>query len=543
MSGTKRLSTALGQVLVDDIVCINLQYRKNKRSDMRHDAQRKGYPLRFFAAIENKDLPNLGKFESHLRCILNAQKHKFRTVVILEDDAKLIQPRFTVPPPPLQWDILSMGGNVQSIIEDEDTNKSNIWKRACSLMCHAYIVNSTAYDLILTEGWKVLKKAQAEKDSKLNIEDWYCREIHSKLRCYMVTPEYVIQKDGYSDVKRRDVSYRQQLTSGLEGTEGDAPSALAHPAYEEITDESGAKYMKLKLPALEPDMNWPSVALITCVRNQADLFQFQQYCYYNIDYPRDRLTWIVVDDSAHEDKVSPLIDGQDASIKYVNCKMGSDKEFLSISKKTNIAMGYAGNATNFILNYSLGCYYKPDNVKARVRLMMSYPEYGCMGCTKYGVFDVSNTKSWEQISVDGRNNPTIVYSPSMSFTKQFWLERSFDETQYTTETFYFIRGRWNQVLDVPYSFVVTALTWDGNILNETSRYGIKGKAMVSAQTGTASNDASDNVHRQTGMLTDADNKTTVRKTELEQLDFSKEWDLKSVNMMSMMGSILVSSDE
>jgi hypothetical protein len=532
----QRLNLHTGGVVVNDVVCINLKKRKIRRQQIKREAKKKGFPFRIFPAIENQLYPNLGKFESHIRCIQEAKKNKCPAVLILEDDVKFLTPKLMIPPPPVNWDMLFLGGNIQSVIQDDDTDNSKTWKRGSCLMCHAYVVKDTAYDTILAQGWKMLK--DHPKDATLNIDEWFCREIHSQLRVYIATPELAIQNDGYSDVKKKDVIYRQQLTAGLEGPDGCvAPARLSMPEYEEITNEQGEKFMKLKLPSID-DTDLPSVALITCVHNQADLFQFIQWTYYNIDYPRDKLTWVIVDDSAHLDKVAPLIDGQDASIKYVSCKMGSDSEFLSIARKFNIAMSYVGTATKYILNYSLESYYNPLNVKARVRLMMAYPEYGCFGCTRYGVYDISNLKSWEQVSADGRGNPTILFAPSISFTKDFWLARSFDETQYTMETFYFIRGRWNLVMDIPYNFVLCALTWTGHLFSETGRYGIKGKALTSSITGTASSSDQDNVSRVTGVLSDADNNNNVIRAEQQKLDYTKEWDLTTNNMISMLGSIL-----
>lgn len=532
----KRLNFPLGAVPVDDIQCINLAKRKIRRKTMKKEARKKGFPLRFVAAVENETLPNLGKFESHLRCIATAQKYNLRNVLVLEDDIKVLSNKFRAPPPPTSWDMLFLGGNIQAVMEDNDTDNSKLWKRACNLMCHAYIVNHSAYEPILTAGWKRLKEAQLASDATLHLDEWYCTVIQPTLRSYITTPEYVIQHDGFSDVKKKVVAYRQQMTQGTGAAV--PPIALDRPACEEVFAEDGVtKLMRIKMPECT-DEDLPPVALITCVRNQVDLFQLCQYAYYTIDYPRDKLMWIIVDDSAHEDKVSPLIDGKDVSIKYVSCKMASDSDFLSIAKKMNIAMSYVGGVTKYIMHFALEAFYKPGHVKARVRLMMANPEYGCFGCTRYGVYDMSSKKSWEQVSTDSAGNSTILYGPSLSFTKDFWLERSFDEMQYTMESFYFIKGRWNRVMEIPYNFVLVALTWENNLMNETSRYGIKGKAVTSSAVGYASEEAM--VH-ENGLLSDAAN-GNARRVETT-LDYSSEWDMATQNMILMLGSILVAAQQ
>ncbi len=432
--------------------------------------------------------------------------------------------------------MLYLGGNIQSVIQDDQTDVSHEWKRSCCLMSHAYVINHSAFDTILGLGTQLLR--ETKPNIIINIDEWYCREIHPKLRCYTTTPERVIQLDGYSDVKRRDVTYRQQLTGASDG-DLIAPDFLPKPQYEQI-EEDGKIYMRVKLPIAPvlDDDQLPLIVLITCVHNQADLFQMIQWSYYNIDYPRNKMTWIIVDDSAHEHKISPLIDGKDISIKYVNCSMGSSDSFLSIAKKINIAMSYVTPNTNIILNYSPDCYYGKENIRARVNLMMAYPEYKCFGSSRYGVHDVTYGKSWEQHTIDGRGNPTIPFPSSISFTRDFWLERPFDETQYTMETYYFVKGRWNQILDIPYGLILIALTCDGNLYNETSRYGIKGKASVSASTGTATRLPVSNADNK--VLTD-DSKM-IKRFE-SNVNFQDEWDLESRNIIMMLGRILTSKDE
>lgn len=542
----KRLNLALGGLAVDDSVCINLKNRSKRKAQFKREAKKKALAYRFYPAVEDKQYPNLGKFESHLRCILQAKKAKCRSTLIMEDDCKVLTSRFQIPPPPVQWDMLYLGGNIQRVTEDEDTKNSQIWKRCCCLMCHAYVVNSSAYDLILEEGFKLLKETREkspEEQAALNIDEWYCTVIHPQLKAYITIPERVIQRDGWSDVKGKEVTYRQQLTGGIE--DGCvAPATLAKPVMEQFQDENtGALYGRIKLSECPSDDDLPEVALLTCVHNQADLFQFIQWSYYNIDYPRNKMTWIIVDDSAHEDKVSPLVDGSDLSIKYVNCSMGSDSGFLAIAKKYNIAMTYLPPHTQHVLVYSPDCYYPPDHVRSRVRMHLEYPQYRCIGCTKVGVYDVSTNKSWEQHTLDGRGNQTMLFSPSISFTKDFWAERKFDETQYTMEVFYFVRGRWEEVLDVPYGLVMTALTWDNQRYSETMRYGLEGKAETTTDTvglATTAPNTKKHKNQEVQIISEVEveaEQNNVKK-DVDGVNFAENWDIETQNVVMMLGRIL-----
>jgi hypothetical protein len=519
------LKLNLGGTVVNDVVCINLKKRKTRKIAIKRQARKKNFPVRFFQAVENTKHPNLGKFASHLKCIEGSRRKRCKSIFILEDDAKILTSRLSIPEPPVKWDMLYLGGNIQSVLQDDDTDASRVWKRACVLLTHAYIINASAYDLIISEGHKVMKE-----DKAVNFDEWLCNTIHPQLQVYAAIPERVIQVDGYSDVKGMEVTYRQQLTGG--SGEGQAPERLSTPPQEEVEDESGGRFLRIKMPPAPPEEDLPAIALVTCVHNQLDLFQQIQWSYYTIDYPREKLTWIIVDDSPNDDKVAPLVDGADTSIKYVSCDMETDNDFLSVARKLNIAMTHMPANAKFMLHYSPDCYYAVGSVRARVRLMLANPDYGCFGCTKYGVYDLSKEESLEQYSLDGKGNPTLLFGPSLSYTREWWQARSFEDTRYTLETFYYVRGRWEGVMDIPYGLVLIALTWDGHQPGEVSRYGLKGKATVSGGHNAVASKNQDDGR----ILTDQESGRVKR--DKGKVNFSDDWDLTTKNMMLMLGSLL-----
>jgi hypothetical protein len=550
------MSFTIGNITVNEIICIHLQSRKDRVVTAKRQARKKHFGMRIFKAIENKENPNIGKFESHLQCIRDARKRKFTSILILEDDYKILIPRLAVPHPPLKWDMLYLGGNIQSAIQDSDTDESQHWKRVCCLMTHAYVVNASAFDTILKEGAAALAEARSSPDTKaisqLQLDQWYCNVIHPKLHVYITTPERVIQLDGYSDVQQRHVNYRMRLTDGASGTNLVAPTALAKPDMSQYTDPiTQQNYLRISLPdeiRNIADADLPAVALITCIRNQPDLFQFQQWRYYQTDYPREKMCWLIVDDSVDELKVSPLIDGADQTIKFVRCDMAGPDDFLSISKKMNLAMKYLGPQVKYVLNVSPDAIYPADHVRNRVKLLMAYPQYNCIGSTKYGVYDVSGDPadasedrqglSFEQTQPDVAGNPTMLFAPSLAFTRQMWMERPFDESQYTMESFYFIRGRWDQVMDVPYNMICVALTHSGIAISETARYGSFGKAITSSATGTArakSSSTSKGNHLDDGEISES---TVKAKQTNAAENFEAGWDLQTKNMILMLGGIL-----
>ena len=533
----KRGGYSLGGIKVFDSVCINLDRRKDRRKKMNKQAKKKNMTFRWFSAVDDREHPNIGKFKSHIEIIKAARRWKKQCVLILEDDAKVLTPRLSIPVPPDEWDMLYLGGNIQKVLADDETDTSETWKRACCLFTHAYVVHERVYGLILREAKKALKRHRKSPET-LHLDSFYCNTIHPQVHTYCCTPDRVIQYTGFSDVQGKKLSYDQQLTANGHADadeERAPPQALDKPPMErQVDEETGQEFLQYVMPQMGEltDEDLPHIALVTSLHDQPDLFQAMQLGYYQFNYPREKMLWIIADDSANEFKVAPLIDGADETIKYIRCDMDRNT-FLPVSRKHNLCMKYLAEETKFVLHFAPECYYHPDSVRQRVLTMMANPEKQCFGCTNYGVYDLSRDESYEQFLPDGKGNPTLLFTPTLSYTREFWWKRHFDETQYTLESFFFIRYRWEQVLDIPYQMVMIALTWDGHRVGDASRYGLSHKGRVStsshhtsiAKVGEKSGDA----------LTDATK--SARRVAIAQ-SFPDQWDMKTKNVMLMLKGLL-----
>lgn len=528
----------LGHVVVSDVVCINRKRRADRKKQMKRHAKQKGLPLRFVRAAEDAERPRVGKFASHLERWRKAYKDpKCRALLVLEDDARVLATRLALPVPPDDWDVLLLGGNVQRVLQDERTDGSAHWKRCCATLTHAYVVHRRALGRLIAWGLEYLKGTPRDE---VDLSAWLCGSVHPRVRCYAATPQRVIQADGWSDVQNRMVTYREQLT-GTAAVEGDAstraPRELPKPRMRTVdaTDASAHRVAVALEPAV-PDDQMPRVALVTCVHNQRDLFLATQWAYYRFDYPRDRMQWIVVDDSRPEERVNVCINGDDKSIKYVKCEMSANS-FLSVAKKLNLAGKYVTPDTRYMVHVAPDCYYPPDSVRNRVRLLESYGGAACVGCTTYGVYDLVTKRSRLEHQPDAHGNKTILFGPSLAYAREWWAARPFDEEEYTLEAFYFVRGRWAECLDVPFSLVLTALTWPGHAVGDASRYGVNeiGNSTASgsaADAGTATTRGTDGRR-----LTDR-REANVEEETPEGFDLAETWDMQTQNTLSMVGALM-----
>lgn len=439
---------SLGGIQVNSIECINLQHRKDRRKAMKTQARKKKFPIKMIIRKPNVSDPERGRFASHMAIIREAKKHYAKAVMILEDDAKIMTSTLKVPTPPDNWEMLYLGGKVDRIISDE----SPIWKRACCLLTHAYIVKRSLFDVILEKGKDAI--------GKVPLDEFYCTSVHPDHPTYMVVPEYIIQENGYSDVKMRHITYSQQSTKVLD-TSGDVPKKI-----DEVETEMNGDQCTLKLPNTSKD-ELPKVTLITPTSNRKNIFDFAVRNFYTQQYPEEKLQWIIADDSDPDKKVRDCIPGDDQRIKYVNCKVTEGNQ-LSTSKMVNLCAAYADPDAEIFVHFFDDAYYPPYSVLSRVKLLLKFRESvlesqahkACVGCTKFGVFDFAKNKSYESFFKDYQGNPTILDMSSLAYTRQFWENRKFDESCYTLPSFRFVVGRYPQVANIPYEFVYVKMFAD-----------------------------------------------------------------------------------
>ena len=118
----------------------------------------------------------------------------------------------------------------------------------------------------------------------------------------------------------------------------------------------------LNLPSIKDDL-LPTVTIVTPTCNRRELFEIAIRNYKNFDYPRNKLSWIILDDSKNDLLKNDLPD--DKSIKYI---YSNTKE--TIGKKRNILANESNSQV--ICHMDDDDYYYPDSVKVRVISLISH---------------------------------------------------------------------------------------------------------------------------------------------------------------------------
>ena len=178
--------------------------------------------------------------------------------------------------------------------------------------------------------------------------------------------------------------------------------------------------------------------------------------FQNFIYPKDKLEWVIVEDTEDDNLTVEDMLPYSNRIKYVRVKDKGMRTPLPIGAKRNICAKRASH--DIIIHMDDDDYYPPESVLAKVKLLIKYPEKDCIGSSNICTYDIINDKC--TYSTDS----TISMSEaSMAYRKSFWNKCNFNDKTIQGEYKQFIADRTNKILDVPYIFTVFALTHKNNL--------------------------------------------------------------------------------
>jgi GR25 family glycosyltransferase involved in LPS biosynthesis len=422
-------------------VVINLKERTDKRDYIKKHLKKEDIEYEFYFADKNSN-PKRGCLESHLTIIKNTisnnltldDKNKIKYLFIMEDDCKFINSIKSMKEPPKNWDMLYLGGTVHRILDKKHMG----FARVQCWTTHAYIINLTNQNLI-----SKIMELESYPDE---IDRFYLESIHPNFNVYVCDPMIAIQKEGYSDIENREVSYDfMQYT--LKG--------LRSPDY---TIDKDGNYV-LKLQNIK-DEDLPAITIITPTYKRRKIFSMALRNFDNFIYPKNKLEWVIVDDSPEtetEDHTVRDLLPRDKRIKYIHLDSPED-EPLTVAMKRNIAVSNSTN--NYIIHMDDDDYYPPESILARIKILLKYRNEGieCVGSTLIGTYNIINNSS--SMSTDG---PISLSEASMAYTKKFWEERPFDELCERGEHKHFCEQRLDRIVDIPYSFILIAVNHRDNL--------------------------------------------------------------------------------
>jgi len=474
--------------------CINLTSRKDRKRKMKQliktNETLASLNIKYFNAKLNK-IPKQGCINSHLSIIKShQQKYQHRSstmpsLFILEDDIKIVND-FKLPDInelPSDWDMLYFGGTVKDVYTTKMANSK--WVRISSWNTHAYIINMNNEELVndilkLELENKNESKNNSKKDSFANsnkefmeIDKFYLNEIHPKYNCYMSAPMPIIQCDGYSDIEKAEVNY-----DFMEG------SLTGFKQPEHKVNEKGEYILKLgDINCKEEDL--PTISIITPTKNRRNFFPLALTNYENFNYPRHKIEWIIIEQLPTDEEDAKQFGLWDLLPRKQRINLSENENDDTTERTSNIIapIKYMGIRTNekmsiaqirnmcvsvstgsIIIHMDDDDYYPSESVMTRVKTLLKYKKenIGLVGCSKIGVYNLNENMS--TISSDGILS---ISEASMGYWKSFWEKQNFNVSEFKGEYASFIGGRFDEIIDIPYSFIIIATKHKSNYTQGT----------------------------------------------------------------------------
>ena len=127
----------------------------------------------------------------------------------------------------------------------------------------------------------------------------------------------------------------------------------------------------------------PTLSIITPVNNLKDIFRICILNYTSTDYPKDKLEWIIVDDSDEGEDVEHLLPQKENRIKFNISYIRLDKK-TEMFEKLNMGIEQSSNECILVMNQD-DFFYEKGFTESVKQLLKS--EKQCVGMTNYGCFD------------------------------------------------------------------------------------------------------------------------------------------------------------
>jgi hypothetical protein len=216
------------------------------------------------------------------------------------------------------------------------------------------------------------------------------------------------------------------------------------------------------LPPVLSQEECPPISIVTLLYNRRKFFDLACHNIMLSDYPKDKIEWVIVDDSddpneAVSDRVIQVgLKAAPLTLVYVPYERK-----LPISEKRNIGIKRSKN--EIVLFMDDDDHYPETSFRRRVAWLTKHPSQPkCVACTTIACYDLLrgvsavNTPPWN-LPLRKR-----VSEATMAFYKSWWDEQKFPLKTELSEADGFLEGREAQVLEMPPQQIIVAFSHKKN---------------------------------------------------------------------------------
>jgi hypothetical protein len=192
----------------------------------------------------------------------------------------------------------------------------------------------------------------------------------------------------------------------------------------------------------------PNVAVITLSHNRPKWFANMSRNILLSDYPSEKLTWIIVDDSDGMGRIDEQVQRFKEQTKTIRVEYVSITKKLAIGDKRNRGCKAAPADTDIFLMMDDDDHYPKSSIEARVAYLKQL-KVGCVYCSTLPMYDCGKFISAMNVPPMDLSPDERVSEASLAFTRAFWEARPFDATISIAEGETFLKGRVLETAEIP----------------------------------------------------------------------------------------------
>lgn len=219
------------------------------------------------------------------------------------------------------------------------------------------------------------------------------------------------------------------------------------------------KYLPPRLDAAD----CPPISVVTLVYNRKKFFDLACHNMMITDYPKDKIEWIVVDDSD-----DPAEQNTDRIVATLNAAAPIQGIYVPLRKKATVAakrnLGCEKATNEIILMMDDDDHYPETSFRRRVAWLTAHPwKPRAVSATTIACYDLQ--KGISAVNVPPMNIPLgqRISEATLTFYKSWWAERPFPKSVVVGEAEDFVVGRESALLEMPPQQIIVAFSHGLNV--------------------------------------------------------------------------------
>ena len=233
--------------------------------------------------------------------------------------------------------------------------------------------------------------------------------------------------------------------------------------FHTVVEKSLAKkVVKQQLPPVLLPENCPPISIVTLLYNRRKFFELACHTMLLTDYPKNKIEWIIVEDSDNPDESA-----SDRVIAVANAAAPLRVEYIPLQKKTPVAekrnLGVAKATADIVLMMDDDDHYPETSFRRRVAWLTQHSwKPRAVTATTIACYDLVKGISAVNTPPMGLPLGQRISEATLTFYKDWWAARAFPSDVQVGEGEGFVSGRENEVLEIPPQQIIVAFSHGAN---------------------------------------------------------------------------------